>query len=39
MSDPFVIETEDLRKEYAGGVEALRGLTLQVPRGSIFGFL
>jgi ABC-2 type transport system ATP-binding protein len=39
MSDQFAIETEDLRKQYAGGVEALRGLTLHVPRGSIFGFL
>src|SRR4051812_5162530 len=38
MTDVFAIETEDLRKDY-GGVAALRGLTLQVPRGSIFGFL
>ena len=38
MTDAFVIETSDLRKSY-GGVEALRGLTLQVPAGSIFGFL
>jgi ABC-2 type transport system ATP-binding protein len=38
VSDPFVIETSDLRKQY-GGVEALRGLTLQVPAGSIYGFL
>ena len=38
MTDAFVIETSDLRKNY-GGVEALRGLTLQVPAGSIFGFL
>ena len=30
MADPFVIETSDLRKHY-DGVEALRGLTLQVP--------
>jgi ABC-2 type transport system ATP-binding protein len=33
-----IIETADLRKHY-DGVEALRGLSLQVPRGSIFGFL
>jgi ABC-2 type transport system ATP-binding protein len=39
MSDLLAIETEDLRKQYDGGIEALRGLTLQVPRGSIFGFL
>ena len=38
MSDPFAIATADLRKQY-GGVEALRGLTLQVPTGSIYGFL
>jgi ABC-2 type transport system ATP-binding protein len=39
MSDPFAIEIADLRKIYSDGVEALRGLTLQVPAGSIFGFL
>ena len=38
MADPFAIETADLRKHY-DGVEALRGLTLQVPAGSICGFL
>ena len=38
MSDALVIETSDLRKHY-GGVEALRGLTLRVPAGSIYGFL
>ena len=38
MSDPFVIETSDLRKQY-GEVQALRGLNLQVPAGSIYGFL
>ena len=38
MSDPLIIETADLRKDY-DGVEALRGLTLQVPTGSIYGFL
>jgi ABC-type multidrug transport system ATPase subunit len=35
----FAIETSDLRKTYSDGGEALRGLTLQVPAGSIFGFL
>ena len=44
MSDAYVIETSDLRKTYdgpgvPGGIDALRGLSLQVPRGSIFGFL
>ena len=38
MADPWAIETAGLRKHY-GGVEAVRGLDLQVPRGSIFGFL
>ena len=38
MSEGFVIETADLRKRY-DGVEALRGLTLAVPAGSICGFL
>jgi ABC-2 type transport system ATP-binding protein len=38
VSDVFVIETADLRKQY-DGVEALRGLTIQVPAGSIYGFL
>src|SRR5436190_11855656 len=38
MADPLVIETSELRKNY-GGAEAVRGLNLQVPAGSIFGFL
>jgi ABC-2 type transport system ATP-binding protein len=38
VTDAFIIETADLRKRY-DGVEAVRGLTLQVPRGSICGFL
>jgi ABC-2 type transport system ATP-binding protein len=38
VADPFVIETAELRKTY-DGVEALRGLSLQVPAGSIYGFL
>jgi ABC-2 type transport system ATP-binding protein len=33
-----VIETRGLRKVY-GGVEAVRGVNLSVPRGSIYGFL
>ena len=41
MADGFVIETSGLRKHYGtgGGIEALRGLDLQVPPGSIHGFL
>ena len=38
MSDRAVIETAGLWKRY-DDVEALRGLDLQVPAGSIFGFL
>jgi ABC-2 type transport system ATP-binding protein len=38
VADGWVIETADLRKRYAG-TEALSGLDLQVPSGSIFGFL
>ena len=38
MADAPVVDVADLRKTWAD-VEAVRGLTLQVPRGSIFGFL
>ena len=38
MADPWTIETADLRKNY-GHMEAIRGLSLQVPAGSIYGFL
>ena len=38
MADGLTIETAGLRKSY-DGVEAVRGLTLNVPRGSIYGFL
>jgi ABC-2 type transport system ATP-binding protein len=38
VTDAFIIETADLRKQY-DGVEALRGLSLQVPAGSIYGCL
>src|SRR5438046_187557 len=38
MADALVIETADVRKRYQG-VDALDGLTLRVPAGSIFGFL
>src|SRR5436190_4420609 len=38
VSDRTVIETAGLTKRYED-VEALRGLDLQVPTGSIFGFL
>ena len=35
----MVIETNALRKSYGAGAEALRGLDLAVPAGSICGFL
>jgi ABC-type multidrug transport system ATPase subunit len=38
VTDAWVIETADLRKDY-NEIDALRGLSLQVPAGSIFGFL
>jgi ABC-2 type transport system ATP-binding protein len=38
VSEPVVIETAGLWKRY-DDVEALRGLDLRVPAGSIFGFL
>jgi ABC-2 type transport system ATP-binding protein len=38
LADRFVIEAAELRKAY-DGVEALRGVNLQVPKGSIYGFL
>jgi ABC-2 type transport system ATP-binding protein len=38
MALEHVIETTELRKTY-GGVEAVGGLSLAVPRGSIYGFL
>ena len=38
MAEALVIETAELRKRF-DCVEALRGLNLQVPAGSIFGFL
>jgi ABC-2 type transport system ATP-binding protein len=38
VADLLVIETAGLRKQY-DGVEALRGVDLAVPKGSIYGFL
>lgn len=34
-----VIDIEEVRKRYRGGVEALRGVSLKVPKGQIFGLL
>jgi ABC-2 type transport system ATP-binding protein len=38
VADAHVVQTVDLHKSYQG-TDALRGLTLHVPAGSIFGFL
>jgi ABC-type multidrug transport system ATPase subunit len=38
VAEATVIDTADLRKSY-GELEAVRGLTLHVPAGSIYGFL
>jgi ABC transporter family protein len=38
VTEALIIETAELRKTY-DDVEALRGLTMAVPRGSICGFL
>jgi ABC-2 type transport system ATP-binding protein len=38
VPEPSIIETTDLRKRY-DDLEALAGLSLQVPAGSIYGFL
>ena len=38
MSESLAIETVDLRKRF-DATDALRGLNLRVPQGSIFGFL
>lgn len=38
MSD-FAVNIETLRKRYSNGVEALAGVSLQVPYGSIFGLI
>jgi ABC-2 type transport system ATP-binding protein len=38
MTESPIVETTELRKSY-GPMEALRGLNLQVPAGSIHGFL
>ncbi|NVB43373.1 ABC transporter ATP-binding protein [Pseudenhygromyxa sp. WMMC2535] len=35
----YVIETNQLSKTYKGGVQALKGVNLQVPKGCCFGLL
>src|SRR5205807_8938084 len=34
-----MIEARELRKTYAGGVEAVRGIDFDVPAGQVFGLL
>ncbi len=36
---PPAIRVENLRKTYAGGKEALKGVSLEIPRGAFFGLL
>ena len=38
MAEDLIIDTADVRKAY-GGVQALAGLDLKVPRGAICGLL
>ncbi len=35
----YALEISDLKKTYATGVEALRGVTLRVPEGDFFALL
>lgn len=39
MSDDLALFIRDLKKTYAGEVEALRGISLEVPRGEFFAML
>ncbi|MGV9313967.1 ABC transporter ATP-binding protein [Streptomyces sp. NPDC003691] len=38
-TDEYVITAEDLRRSYAGGFEAVRGVSFSVARGEIFALL
>ncbi len=38
QSDTLIIETQNLGKTF-GDIQALRGVDVQAPRNSIFGFL
>ena len=35
----FAIDTDQLTKTYPGGVEAVKGISLAVPPGEVFGLL
>ena len=36
---PIALKVENLKKTYAGGNEALKGINLEIPEGSFFGLL
>ena len=39
MTTDTVIQAEELRRGYAGGFEAVRGVTFSVARGEVFALL
>ncbi len=39
LNSTYAFRTHQLTREFAGGVRALDALTLEVPRGTVFGFL
>ena len=39
MMSEYVVELSGIRKRYRGGIEALKGVDLQVPKGCIYGLL
>jgi ABC-2 type transport system ATP-binding protein len=39
MSDELIIKTEKLRKVYKGGIEAVKGIDLDIKKGEVYGFL
>jgi len=39
LAQHLAVDARDLVKTYKGGVEAVRGISLQIPAGSVFGLL
>lgn len=37
--DDVIIDVQELRKTYPGGIEAVKGISFQVMKGEVFGFL
>lgn len=37
--NPYIIDIRDLHKTYANGFEAIKGISLQIPKGAFFGLL